>query len=162
MLAKRLRAWVNADGFITALDGHNLVRLEAGPPARWTFLASAGDGRRVELCLEAHMPGGQNAVVLRWPAPPIPARTRTCPRDIWCGSRYGSIWKTVPSMGRPAWMRVWKGTSNLSPRPWTTGQAFASRLPLVATWRLGRLQAPIILSPRHAGASPTPSRAPGG
>ena len=69
VLAKRLRAWVNADGFITALDGHNLIRLEAGPPARWTFLASAGDGRRVELCLEAHMPADQNAVVLRWTRP---------------------------------------------------------------------------------------------
>jgi len=69
VLAKRLRAWVNADGFITALDGHNLVRMEAGPPARWTFLASAGDGRRVELCLEADMPADQNAVVLRWSRP---------------------------------------------------------------------------------------------
>ena len=69
VLAKRLRAWVNADGFITALDGRNLVRLEAGPPARWTFLASAGDGRRVELCLEAHMPADQNAVALRWSRP---------------------------------------------------------------------------------------------
>ena len=69
VLAKRLRAWVNADGFITALDGHNLIRLEVGPPARWTFLASAGDGRRVELCLEAHMPADQNAVALRWSRP---------------------------------------------------------------------------------------------
>jgi glycogen debranching enzyme len=69
VLAKRLRAWVNADGFITALDGQNLIHLEAGPPARWTFLASAGDGRRVELCLEAHMPADQNAVALRWSRP---------------------------------------------------------------------------------------------
>jgi glycogen debranching enzyme len=69
VLAKRLRAWVNADGFITALDGQNLIHLEAGTPARWTFLASAGDGRRVELCLEAHMPADQNAVVLRWSRP---------------------------------------------------------------------------------------------
>jgi glycogen debranching enzyme len=69
VLAKRLRAWVNADGFITALDGHNLLRLEAGPPARWTFRASAGDGRQVEVCLEAHMPEDRNAVVLRWSRP---------------------------------------------------------------------------------------------
>jgi starch synthase (maltosyl-transferring) len=69
VLAKRLRAWVNADGFITALDGQNLLGLEAGPPARWTFLASAGDGRRVELHLEAHMPADQNAVALRWSRP---------------------------------------------------------------------------------------------
>ncbi|MBK9797878.1 MAG: glycogen debranching enzyme N-terminal domain-containing protein [Holophagaceae bacterium] len=72
VLAKRLRAWVNADGFITALDGHNLVRFEAGPTARWTFRASAGDGRWVELGLEADMLEDQNAVRLRWsrPAPP--------------------------------------------------------------------------------------------
>jgi len=69
VLAKRLRAWVNADGFITALDAHNLVQFEGGPKARWTFHASAGDGRRVELCLEAEMPEDQNAVVLRWSRP---------------------------------------------------------------------------------------------
>jgi len=69
VLAKRLRAWVNADGFITALDGRNLIRLEAGPPARWTFQASAGDGRKVELCLEAHMQADQNVVALRWSRP---------------------------------------------------------------------------------------------
>ncbi|HJW71397.1 MAG TPA: amylo-alpha-1,6-glucosidase [Geothrix sp.] len=69
VLAKRLRAWVNADGFITALDGGNLARLEAGPAARWSFLANAGDGRQVEIGLEAHMPRGRNAVVLRWSRP---------------------------------------------------------------------------------------------
>jgi glycogen debranching enzyme len=69
VLAKRLRAWVNADGFITALDGQNLMRLAAGSLARWTFLANAGDGRQVEIALEAHMPANQNAVVLRWLRP---------------------------------------------------------------------------------------------
>jgi glycogen debranching enzyme/glycosidase len=69
VLAKRLRAWVNADGFITPLDGRNLVGFEPGPPARWTFVASAGDGRQVEVQLEADMPQDQNAVVLRWSRP---------------------------------------------------------------------------------------------
>ena len=69
VLAKRVRAWVNADGFITPLDGHNLIQMKAGPPARWTFQASAGDGRRVELCLEARMPVEQNAVELCWSRP---------------------------------------------------------------------------------------------
>jgi starch synthase (maltosyl-transferring) len=69
VLAKRLRAWVNADGFITPLDGRNLVGFDGGPPARWTFIASAGDGRQVEVHLEADMPAAQNAVVLRWSRP---------------------------------------------------------------------------------------------
>ncbi|MFN7958060.1 MAG: amylo-alpha-1,6-glucosidase [Holophagaceae bacterium] len=69
VLAKRLRAWVNADGFITPLDGRNLVSFEPGPPARWVFRASAGDGRQVDLRLEAAMPVDQNAVVLRWSRP---------------------------------------------------------------------------------------------
>ncbi len=69
VLAKRLRAWVNADGFISALDGRNLVRFEAGATARWTFRASAGDGRCVELGLEADMLEDQNAVRLRWSRP---------------------------------------------------------------------------------------------
>ncbi|MDP1832833.1 MAG: amylo-alpha-1,6-glucosidase [Geothrix sp.] len=69
VLAKRLRAWVNADGFITPLDGRSLASFEAGPPARWSFLASAGDGRRVAVHLEADMPPDQNAVVLRWSRP---------------------------------------------------------------------------------------------
>jgi hypothetical protein len=69
VLAKRLRAWVNADGFITPLDGRNLVGFEPGPPARWTFVASAGDGRQVEVHLQADMPEDQNAVVLQWSRP---------------------------------------------------------------------------------------------
>jgi glycogen debranching enzyme/glycosidase len=69
VLAKRLRAWVNADGFITALDRRNLVGFEPGPPARWTFIASAGDGRQVKIHLEADMPADQNAVVLHWSRP---------------------------------------------------------------------------------------------
>lgn len=69
VLAKRLRAWVNADGFISALDGLNLAQFEPGPPARWTFLANAGDGRQVGVHLEAEMPADQNALILRWSRP---------------------------------------------------------------------------------------------
>jgi len=82
VLAKRLRAWVNADGFITALDGHNLVRFEGGPIARWTFLASAGDGRCVELCLEADMLEGLNAVRLRWSRPANPGGSTDLPTEL--------------------------------------------------------------------------------
>lgn len=69
VLVKRLRAWVNADGFISPLDGLNLAHFEAGPPARWSFLASAGDGCRVELQLEAEMLPDLNVVTLRWSRP---------------------------------------------------------------------------------------------
>ncbi len=70
VLAKRARAWVNADGFLTSLDGHALVSLDPGPPARWDFRVNAGDGRRVALALEAWMEPGRNAVALRFLRPP--------------------------------------------------------------------------------------------
>ncbi len=72
ILAKRVRAWVNADGFITPLDGRNLVRFEPGPPARWVFLASAGDGRAVEIHLFAELLPDHNTVVLRFLRPDGP------------------------------------------------------------------------------------------
>jgi predicted glycogen debranching enzyme len=65
ILAKRLRAWVNADGFITALDRRNLVLFEAGPPARWRFLANAGDGRTVLIELVIDLIEGRNTVAIR-------------------------------------------------------------------------------------------------
>ena len=81
VLAKRLRAWINADGFISPLDGQNLVRFQGGPPACWTFVASAGDGRRVEIRLEAAMVPDQNAVVLRWSRPRGTASETDLPPD---------------------------------------------------------------------------------
>lgn len=69
VLAKRLRAWVNADGFLKALDGDNLVRFEPGPPARWIFVASAGDGRTVEIALTIDLLQDRNTVVMRFARP---------------------------------------------------------------------------------------------
>jgi len=66
VFAKRARVWVNADGFLTALNKENLASFETGPPARWRFLANAGDGRTVEIFLEAEMIEGRNATVLRF------------------------------------------------------------------------------------------------
>jgi starch synthase (maltosyl-transferring) len=60
VFAKRIRVWVNADGFITPLDFQNLVAFEAGPPAVWQFVANAGDGRTVEIELRAEMIEGRN------------------------------------------------------------------------------------------------------
>ena len=66
VLVKRLRAWLNADGFLTALDGRNLVRFEPGPKACWVFRANAGDGRTVEIQLSAEMLPERNSTVLRF------------------------------------------------------------------------------------------------
>src|SRR5262249_19327412 len=68
------RVWLNADGFITALDGRNLTDFAPGPPARWTFLASAGDDRAVELILTVDMLEGRNTTVLHFhrPSTPVP------------------------------------------------------------------------------------------
>jgi predicted glycogen debranching enzyme len=66
VLVKRARVWVNADGFISPLNGENLASFAEGPPARWRFLAHAGDARAVAIELTADMLPGQNTVVLRF------------------------------------------------------------------------------------------------
>ena len=66
VLAKRVRVWVNADGFITPLDHTNLAGFEPGPPAHWTFVANAGDGRTVPITLSVDMLDGRNTTVLRF------------------------------------------------------------------------------------------------
>jgi predicted glycogen debranching enzyme len=62
---KRVRMWVNADGFITPLNRQALLRFEAGPPAKWRFFAPAGNGRSVELELVVDMIQHANTVTLR-------------------------------------------------------------------------------------------------
>jgi len=64
VFVKRVRAWVNADGFITALNAQNLVSFAPGPPAVWRFLAEAGDGRTVEIRLVAGMVEDLNTTTL--------------------------------------------------------------------------------------------------
>ena len=66
IFAKRVRVWVNADGFITPLDAQSLVEFQPGPPAFWKFAASAGDGRAVEIHLTVGMVPGENTTVLRF------------------------------------------------------------------------------------------------
>jgi hypothetical protein len=55
VFVKRIRVWVSADGFITALNLQNLASFQPGPPAVWNFVAEAGDGRTVEIQLAADM-----------------------------------------------------------------------------------------------------------
>ncbi len=69
VLAKRLRAWVNADGFVTPLGYANLEEFTAGPPAVWRFRANAGDGRTVVIDLTADLLAGRNTTVMRLSRP---------------------------------------------------------------------------------------------
>jgi starch synthase (maltosyl-transferring) len=69
VFAKRIRVWVVADGFISALDQRSLVAFHPGPPAEWHFIASAGDGRTVEVHLAADMIDGENTTVFRFRRP---------------------------------------------------------------------------------------------
>jgi len=69
IFAKRIRVWINADGFISPLDLRGLASFEAGPPAVWSFLANAGDGRTVEVRMTAAMLEAQNTTVFRFSRP---------------------------------------------------------------------------------------------
>jgi predicted glycogen debranching enzyme len=69
VFVKRLRGWVNADGFLSPLDFKSLASFEIGPPAVWNFVASAGDGRTVEIELRAEMVEGKNATVFHFSRP---------------------------------------------------------------------------------------------
>lgn len=69
VLAKRLRVWVNAGGFISPLDAVNLASFTAGPPAIWQFIANAGDGRTVEIQMTAGMLEDRNTTVFHFSRP---------------------------------------------------------------------------------------------
>jgi starch synthase (maltosyl-transferring) len=66
VMAKRVRVWANANGFISALDGNNLADFDGETMGRWRFEANAGDGRVVEVTLCATMVQGKNTTVLRF------------------------------------------------------------------------------------------------
>ena len=69
VFAKRVRLWVNADGFISPLDFRSLSSFEPGPPAVWHFVANAGDARTVEIQVAARMLEGRNTTVFRFTRP---------------------------------------------------------------------------------------------
>lgn len=82
IFVKRIRAWVVADGFISALDEKSLIGFTPGPPARWRFVAGAGAGRAVEIHLTADMLPGSNTTVLRFFRPgEAPAFGQDMPGD---------------------------------------------------------------------------------
>ncbi len=69
VFVKRIRVWVNADGFLSALDFKNLAAFNAGSPAVWNFIANAGDGRTVEIDLRAEMLDEKNTTVFQFSRP---------------------------------------------------------------------------------------------
>lgn len=69
VFVKRMRVWVNADGFISELNFSNLCGFEIGPPATWNFIANAGDGRTVEIILRAEMLQEKNTVLFQFARP---------------------------------------------------------------------------------------------
>jgi predicted glycogen debranching enzyme len=69
VFVKRLRVWVNADGFLSPLNAENLASFDAGPPATWQFVAHAGDGRTVEIELCAEMIEGKNTTIFYFRRP---------------------------------------------------------------------------------------------
>jgi predicted glycogen debranching enzyme len=69
VFVKRIRAWINADGFLSPLDLKNLASFDAGPPAVWKFVANAGDGRTVEIELRAEMLEVKNTIVFQFSRP---------------------------------------------------------------------------------------------
>ncbi len=69
VFVKRIRVWVNADGFLSPLDFKNLGSFQAGSPAVWKFVANAGDGRTVEIELRAEMIEGKNTTVFHFSRP---------------------------------------------------------------------------------------------
>ncbi len=65
IFVKRMRVWVNIDGFIVPLDLQNLVSVQPGPPAVWNFLVRAGSQQKVPIQLTADMLEGRNTTVFR-------------------------------------------------------------------------------------------------
>jgi len=70
VLVKRLRGWISADGFVTALNLQNLASFEIGQPAVWNFVAEAGDSRTVELQMTADMLAESNTTLFTFARQP--------------------------------------------------------------------------------------------
>ena len=79
IFVKRLRVWVNANGFLSPLNMENLALFDAGPPAVWQFVANAGDGRTVEIELRAEMLEGKNTTVFQFSRP---TEKRACGKQL--------------------------------------------------------------------------------
>ena len=82
VFVKRARVWVNADGFLSPLDELNLIAFTPGPPAHWTFVANAGDGRAAEIHLSVDMLDKRNCTVMHFSRPKqAPAQGQDLPAE---------------------------------------------------------------------------------
>ncbi len=66
VFVKRLRCWLDTEGFTVPLDGACLLESDQGPPAEWRFAAEACDGRSVPITATMVMVPERNAVVVRF------------------------------------------------------------------------------------------------
>ncbi len=66
VMIKRMRAWINVNGFLTPLRAEHLVGFSPGECPLWKFRAPAGDGRNINLELQMNMPALRNAVRMVW------------------------------------------------------------------------------------------------
>jgi predicted glycogen debranching enzyme len=82
VFVKRIRVWVNANGFLSPLDFKNLAAFHHDTGATWDFIANAGDGRTVEISLRAEMVADENTVVFQFSRPTEKlARGKQLPAD---------------------------------------------------------------------------------
>ena len=65
VMAKRLRVWVDVNGFLSELDRTRMISFGAGERTWWRLEVPAGEGRSVRLKITAEMPRGQNAIQFR-------------------------------------------------------------------------------------------------
>ncbi len=79
VFVKRLRIWVNADGFLSPLDFKSLMSFQPGSTAVWNFVANAGNGRTVEIELRAEMLDGKNTTVFHFSRP---TEKRACGKQL--------------------------------------------------------------------------------
>ena len=68
VMVKRLRVWVDANGFLAELDRTLMISFGGGESTWWRLEVPAGEGRSVQFKIVAEMPRGKNAIQFRFEA----------------------------------------------------------------------------------------------